>query len=126
MATLPEPLENLDIKILQGADWSIEVQVDRAGVPWTGLNLGTATASIKRKFGDEAVLVNMTVTADLVDTSKFILSLSKAQTTALNAPAGGSFTREVKLGVWDFKVVLNGVSYRLLQGAAVLSRGVTA
>lgn len=86
--------------------------VDNVPLNLTG---ATITAAIKRSINDAAIKIAFTCTIVDAALGKFNISLSAAQTAAL----------DIDKGVWDVRIVFpSGAAERPVEGTVAVSKGV--
>lgn len=115
---------NLDLTIVQGANFSRTIQFkDSEGVviDLTGV---TIEAKIRREFSDAAALQAFTASVTDAANGVVVISLTAAETAALSL-TGSSNQRAQSLGVWDLELTDTGRVERMLQGKVTLSQEAT-
>ncbi len=120
---------NYTMTIQQGSNlYLLLTLVDSTETAYNISDVTSVDAKIRDNFGATSSVIQ-TLTAAVTDAAngKVLVSLTAAQTAALDVPAGtDDDVRSARIGYWDIEFTNSaGDIYRYLEGEAFLSREVT-
>lgn len=121
------PAGTYDILIEQGATFEFTGTVQDADGNAIDLTGATLAAQIRKQASDPVLLATLTCALLVAASGTFKVSMTAADTAAIDVGQSGGAVRTLTLASWDLLITYaGGTKERLLQGVAKISPRVTA